>query len=332
MNAEANIPAAELKQRIMDSVAAHDRIVISRHIRPDGDAVGATLGLKGLLSASFPEKDIRVISEDHSEELAFLGAEDAQAEDAFYRDALVIVCDTGDRTRISNRKYALAQEIVKIDHHLGSDPYGTLNWAEPERSSVCEMIADLYASFRDRLVLTREAAKLIYAGMVTDSGRFSYDGTTGETLRLAAILLDTGFDLDTLMAQLYLDDYRFLKFTAYVYENMQRTENGVTYLFVDRAMQERFGLSLEQASDSVALLKRVRGGIVWLAFIEYPDSIRVRLRSRYVTVSELAERYRGGGHAKAAGATVYSREEMDALLKEADGIARAYKTDHPDCI
>ena len=73
-------------------------------------------------------------------------------------------------------------------------------------------------------------------------------------------------------------------------------------------------------------METIKKSLIWIAFIDSGDgSIRVRLRSRFVTVSELAERYNGGGHACAAGATVYSKAEMKKLLREADALLKAYK-------
>ena len=109
---------------------------------------------------------------------------------------------------------------------------------------------------------------------------------------------------------------------------MQVTENGVAYIFVDKQMQEEFGLSQEQASACVGTLDSIRGCICWAAFIENNDdlgTIRVRLRSRFVHINSVAEHYRGGGHACASGATVYGQEEMDALLREADALVKDYK-------
>ncbi len=110
---------------------------------------------------------------------------------------------------------------------------------------------------------------------------------------------------------------------------MQITESGVVYIYVDRALQERFGLSQEDASASVSYMDSIKDSLIWIAFIENDDgSTRVRLRSRFVTVSEIAERYSGGGHACAAGATVYSREEADALISECDARLAEYKRTH----
>ena len=79
-------------------------------------------------------------------------------------------------------------------------------------------------------------------------------------------------------------------------------------------------------SASVSYMDSIKDSLIWLAFIENDDnSTRVRLRSRFVTVNQIAERYRGGGHACAAGATVYSREEMEALIAEADACLKDFK-------
>jgi phosphoesterase RecJ-like protein len=145
------------------------------------------------------------------------------------------------------------------------------------------------------------------------------------------VLLDVGVDTDTLYARLYLEAYGYLKFKAQVYERMQITENGVAYLFVDKAMQEEFNLNQEQASACVGNLDSIRDVICWMVFIESNDgsgSIRVRLRSRFVTINQIAEKYHGGGHACASGATVYSVEEMQALLADADAHVKQYKETH----
>ena len=108
---------------------------------------------------------------------------------------------------------------------------------------------------------------------------------------------------------------------------MKKTENGVVYIYVDKAMQKKFGLTSEQASASVSFMESIKGSLIWVAFIENPDgkTIRVRLRSRFVTISEIAERYRGGGHACAAGATLHAKKEMKLLLGECDARLKEYK-------
>lgn len=314
---------------VLDKIKAYDRIFIFRHYRPDGDAIGSTKGLCAMLRLTYPEKDIRLQNADFSEYLSFLGPEDPIAPDEEYASALGIVVDTATPDRISNQKYALCKELIKIDHHIPVNSYAPTEWVEEERSSACEMIAAFYDAFSDELSMSSEAATYIYTGMVTDSGRFRFRSVSGNTMRLGGLMLEQGIDTDVLYANLYLREFHSFKFEAYVYKKMRITENGVASLYVSTAMQEEFGLSSEDASASVSYMDSIKGALIWLAFIENGDgSIRVRLRSRFVTISELAQKYGGGGHACAAGATVHSRREANALIREADALLKAYKESH----
>lgn len=316
-------------QTILDKIKEYSRIIIFRHKRPDGDAVGSTLGLQGILRLTYPEKEIIVNNCDYSDYVDFLGCEDDPLPDEFYREALGIIIDTANTDRISNPRFALCRELCKIDHHIPVQSYAAYEWVEEHRSSSCEMIAAFYDAFRHELKMDRESATRIYAGMVTDSGRFRFRSVSGETLRLAGMLLDEGVDTDQLYANLYMKDFHALKFQAYVYAHMKMTEHGVAYIYVDRKTQEKFGLTFEEACVSVSYMDSIRGSLIWIAFIESEDgSIRVRLRSRFVTINEVAEKYNGGGHDCASGATVHSRKEMKALLADADLRLAEYKESH----
>ena len=110
-----NITAA---RQVLDTIKEYDRIIIFRHFRPDGDAVGSTKGLKRILQLSFPEKEIVLQNCDFSDYLSFLGGEEALKDDEFYADALGIVIDTATAERISNKKFSLCKKLIKIDHHI----------------------------------------------------------------------------------------------------------------------------------------------------------------------------------------------------------------------
>ena len=318
----------QIKKNIFDKIKKYERILIFRHVRPDGDCVGATKGLREILRLSFPEKEVLMIANDIPQYLEFMGTDDEDIADELYAQSLGIVLDTASESRIANGKYKLCKELIKIDHHIDIEHYGDISWVEEERSSACEMVVDFYNTFRDELKINSDAATHLYTGMVTDSGRFKYSGVDGDTMRNAGILLDVGVDTDILFARLYLEAFEYLKFKAHIYEKMQITENGVAYIYIDKEMQERFGLTLESASACVGCLDSIRGCICWIAFIENGDaenSIRVRLRSRFVHINGVAEKYRGGGHACASGATVYGKDEVEALLKDADSAVKEYK-------
>ena len=312
--------------KILNKIKEYDKIIIFRHFRPDGDAIGSTKGLARILQLTYPEKKIYLQNADYSNYLAFLGEEDEQLPDEEYTDALGIVLDTATQERISNKKFSLCKELIKIDHHIPIQDYGVCQWVEESRSSLCEMIAYFYETFQNELKIDKEAATYIYTGMVTDSGRFRFREVSGDTLRLAGLMLDQGVDLDYVYSNLYLRDFKSFKFESYAHKKMKISENGVVSLFVTKAMKKKFKLSNEDASASVSYMEGIKDSLIWIAFIQTDDgAIRVRLRSRYVTVSELAEKYNGGGHACAAGATVYSKKEMKQLLAEADALLKEYK-------
>ncbi len=317
---------ADKKNAILEKIRQYDKIVIARHERPDGDAIGSSHGLAEILRLSFPDKKIIVSNQDCSEYLAFLETEETDPDSVDYSDALGIVTDTANMERCANKRITEAKELIKIDHHIDIAPFGNIGWVEDDRSSVCEMVASFMYTFRDVLECNLRAATLLYMGMVTDSGRFKYKETKGDTLRLAGYLMDMGIDTETLHANLELETFEFFKFKAFIYEKMKITENGVAYLYVDKAMQQRFHLTREQASNSVDFMNKIRGSLIWIAFIDNPDgSIRVRLRSRFITVNTLANQYGGGGHANASGATVHSIDEMNALVNDADNMLKDYK-------
>lgn len=318
----------EIMEKILQKIKEYDKILIFRHFRPDGDAVGSTKGLQEILRLTYPKKEIYLANNDFAKYLEFLGPEDEPVPLEWYSDALGIVLDTATTSRISNPNFSLCKEIIKIDHHIDNNPYGDYSWVEEHRSAACELVVKFYDTFKGELKINKQAATYLYTGMVTDSGRFRFDGVGGDTLRYAAILLDQGINTEWLFANLYLVDHEILKFKAFVYNHMQVTENGVAYLFVDKAMQEEFSLSLESASAAITYMEGIKGCLSWLIFIETGDeegSIRVRLRSRFVPINTIAENYHGGGHAYASGATVYNVEEMHALIKDTDALLKEFK-------
>ncbi len=318
-----------IKREILDKIKEYDSIVIGRHIRPDGDAIGSSRGLKRIIELTYPEKKVYLSNTDTSDYLSFLGSEDPPVSNETIRSSLAILLDTATADRLSNPRLLNAAELIKIDHHIKCEDFKGTEWIEDYRSSVSEMIADFYETFRDELKLDATGARCIYTGIVTDSGRFSYSSTSPETLRLAALMLSFGFDIEELQAHLDLKEYSFYRFRTALFHRIKRTSSGLLWVYVDEEFQKKWKLTRENASESVSFLSGVKGSICWLAFIDNGDgTIRVRLRSRFMTVNELASRYHGGGHDRASGATCYSKDEMMALVEEADKAVMEYKANN----
>lgn len=323
----------EIKDNIFKKIKEADNIIIARHFRPDGDAIGSSRGLARILELTYPEKTIKFCNKDNSDFLAFLGEEKEEVSDEFISSSLAIILDTATKDRLSDQRALNAKYVIKIDHHLEVDRYGDLSWVESNRSSCSELIANFYQTYRDELKIDKYAATCIYTGMNTDSGRFCFSSTTGETLRLAGLMLDQGVDIEKLQANLDLRELKVYKFQADVFEKIKVTDSGFAYLYLDQEMQKKWNLTREEASDSVSLMSSIKGSIAWAAFIENPDkTIRVRLRSRFMSINKIAELYHGGGHEKASGATCYSHEEMESLIKDLSKAVSDYKETHTDWI
>ena len=114
------------KQAILEKIKEYDKILLFRHFRPDGDAVGSTKGLQAIIKLNFPEKTVLLQNCDFSDYMAFLGPEDALLPEEEYKDALGIVIDTGTAKRASNQNFKLCKEVIKIDHHIPLESYGDL--------------------------------------------------------------------------------------------------------------------------------------------------------------------------------------------------------------
>ena len=322
---------SEIKKQILQKIKEYPLILIFRHFRPDGDAVGASKGLQEILRCSFPEKEIYLVNDDFTKYMEFLGPEDSPVSEDRFAEALGIVLDTASLKRSSNTNYKLCKELIKIDHHIDQTPYGDYSWVDPTRTSVSEMIVQFYDAFRDELKLNSKAATYLYTGIVTDSGRFRYAGVDGDTLRHAALLLDQGIRTEWIYTNLYLEDYSIFAYKAYVYRHIFLTPNGVAYLYVDKAIQKKYGLTPEDAGLAASYMETIKGCLAWIVFIETDTErkdIRVRMRSRFVPINQIAEKFRGGGHAHASGATIYTRAEKRALLKATDQLVQEYKATH----
>jgi len=173
-----------VQTEILNLIKQAKTIIIQRHQRPDPDAIGSQLGLAEIIQASFPDKKVLAPGKQYHG-FDWLGQMDVVTE-ADYQDALVMVLDTANQPRIDGEFYQAGSALVKIDHHPNDDAFGDPQWVDVEASSTSELIYQFYAAFKSELTLTADAAKLLYAGIVGDTGRFLYDATKPSTLRAAA--------------------------------------------------------------------------------------------------------------------------------------------------
>lgn len=297
---------------ILQEIKQFDTIIIHGHKRPDGDCYGGQYGLKGILKAAFPQKNIYVVGEE-SDYVKYVGTPDVITDDV-YKDALSIVVDTATKDRISDTRYTLGKKVIKIDHHIDVDAYGDMNWVDTSYPAVSEMITDF--ALQHKLEIPLESAIALYTGLITDTGRFRYRGVSKRTHTLAGLLIEAGVDVEFIDSKLSKETLKTVALKGYVYSNFTTVEGGFIYLKMPRAVIEEYGVTDEEAASVVNLIGGLDGYPVWALMIEYENEIRIRLRSSGPTINTLAEKYEGGGHAKASGARLPSWEHVDQFSKD----------------
>lgn len=318
----------QIKKEIFKKIEEYEKIIIVRHVSPDGDCIGSSLGLRDILKESYPNKSVYSFGKNKADYLDFMGKEDECTDINIYKGALIIAVDTANKGRIDDDYYNLGKEIIKIDHHLNVEEYGCINYVRDDYPAACCIIVDIYETFKDRLKMPKSAANALFIGTVTDSGRFKFSMNSA-SMRLVANLLEYDLDLEKIYANLYIKEANLLHLQGEVYNNFKTTENGVSYIYITNEMREKYNLSYEDASSLVNALDSIKGSLIWIAFIDREDStIRVRLRSRFVEVVEIGQKYGGGGHPHACGANVKDVKEMNELIEYADIVLKEYKATH----
>ncbi|MBD8068962.1 DHH family phosphoesterase [Bacillus sp. PS06] len=304
-----------MKEQIINTIKEYDTIIIHRHVRPDPDAYGSQCGLAELLKASFPDKTIYVVGKSEPS-LEFLYKLDTISDET-YNGALAIICDTANQERICDDRYKLADKMIKIDHHPNEDPYGDLVWVDTSSSSTSELIYELYLHGKSAgLRLTKEAARLIYAGIIGDTGRFLFPSTNPRTFTYAGELVSYGFSFSDIYENLYNTKESVSRLSGYVLQHFEVTTEGVAFMKISKEILKQYHVNASDASQLVRILGNIEGIKAWVFFVEEEDQIRVRLRSKGPTINQIAQKYGGGGHPLAAGASIYSWDEVDPLVED----------------
>jgi bifunctional oligoribonuclease and PAP phosphatase NrnA len=320
-NKKSTTKEIPMKEQILDLIKQYETIIVHRHVRPDPDAYGSQGGLVEMLKTSFPDKKIYAVGKEE-ESLHYLKRLDV-IEDHVFEGALIIVCDTANEERICDSRYKLGDKLVKIDHHPNEDAYGDYLWIDTSASSVSEMIYEFYLFGKDKgLTLSDEGARLLFAGIVGDTGRFLYPSTTQNTFDIAGELIRFDFDRNELFNKMYEIDANVIKLHGYVLQNFEMDGDGCASMIMTKEILEQHQVIPSDASLLVSTLGNVKGIKAWVFFIEESDQIRVRLRSKGPVINTIAKKYNGGGHPLAAGASIYSWEEKEEVMKDLREVCR----------
>ena len=188
-------------EALLRAIEAHHTIIIHRHTRPDGDALGSQIGLKQLLLHNYPAKQVFAVG-DGAGYLSFMdGSTMDEVNDEQYAEALAIVLDTSSPALVSDTRYQSAHQTARMDHHIYQGKFTDIEITDDSYESCCGLITQF--AVECGLKLNGASAKALYTGMVTDSGRFRYDATSARTFRLAAVLRQEDFSSSAIYRSLY---------------------------------------------------------------------------------------------------------------------------------
>ncbi len=290
---------------LLKALKAAKNVVILPHKSADGDALASSAALGKLLETYNIPYTIYT-EEPPREDLLFLGdvfTVYAGEEKAF--DTAVAV-DSGDIFRLGNRAPLFASARVKlvIDHHMTNEGFGDVAVIDPSAAATAELVAAL---FEEAGVSYEKAATILYTGLVTDTGGFRYSNTTAQTHRLAADLLEAGAESAKVCHNVFeQNSIEKIRLEAAVMSRAAILHDGKTAIAaLSEAEIAAFGAKDEDTANLSGLLRAVRGVETGVLLREKDGEIKISMRTnQYIDAAAFCKTLGGGGHARAAGATV----------------------------
>lgn len=294
-------------KRISSELKEAKTIAIGGHVRPDGDCVCSVMALCRYLKKELPQTEIDVYLEEPPAQFQVLdGIEEIKSEfntDQIYDVFIAVDCNDerlGDALPIFRR----ARKRINIDHHISNMGSGDINIVEPERSSTAELLYDLM----EPELVDEETAKAIYIGIAHDTGVFRYSNTSPHTMQIAADLLKFGFDFSALIEETYYEKTYFQTqiMGRAILGSVRFMDDRCIVSMVSRRMMEFYCVTPKDLDGIVNQLQGVKGVdcaifMYEIGTLEYKVSMR---SNGLVDVSQVAVKFGGGGHVRAAGCTM----------------------------
>jgi len=295
---------------VVEELRRAEKILITTHVSPDGDAIGSMLAACHLLTA-LGKTDVTCACDDPVPPLFrwLPGADAVRSPDGLAGPyELAVILDVSRRDRIGrvSDHIGAGTRVMVVDHHLDDSPCGDLNFIDSSYGAIGEIVTELFEI--SGAPLSREAAQCAYVAVATDTGSFRFSSTNARSHRVAARLLETGIDVAEISSRIF-DAMSLAKFRlmSRVLARVQFTCGGrVAFSEVTAREMQELSASGEDLDGLVNFARNIDGVEVAMLFKETgPSTTKVSLRSRRTFNSALfLQRFGGGGHAGAAGATI----------------------------
>lgn len=327
MNEAHRIPGQYINPTLVEQAMAlilpAERIALIAHENPDGDCIGSALGLAHILR-EVGKTCVPACADAAPRMLAFLPGIEMLRDTLDDEDFdLVIALDAGELARFGSlyerhRAFLDSATILNIDHHISSSGCGRVNIVDP----IAAATAELLVLFQQQagLPLNRDAALCLLTGLITDTHSFQYTNTTARTMEVAAALLRAGAIPETVVKPVYRTrSLALMRFQAIVIDNAHTSCNGrLIWSQATAATLAASGAQAEMDDNFAGMLRDIEGVQIAAFFKSYDEPAITRLSLRCAapySAAAICQRFGGGGHERAAGATLHMPiEEATAVV------------------
>ncbi|SES68554.1 phosphoesterase RecJ domain-containing protein [Natronincola peptidivorans] len=307
-------------------VEKNNTIAVISHVEPDGDSLGSLLGL-GLALKKICGSVYIFINDDFPQKYKFLpGYKYITTYDNSHNMDFdfCFVLDCGDLQRLGYSQSILSrsQNTVNVDHHISNTEFGSINILQSDASSTCEIIYDLLEDFQ--LQLDVDIATCLYIGLATDTGNFVYDNTTAKTFRVAADLMNYNINLNDISYNLYQNkSINNIRFLGHILKHMEISSNGkIAMIMITNNLLEEYNVTINEIDSVINYARDIKGVEIAVMLKEIEgNQVKAGFRSKQeANVSTLAQKFGGGGHKKASGATIKgnvkeAREKIEKQIR-----------------
>lgn len=295
-------------KKILEEVKEAKTIGISGHIRPDGDCVGACMGMYLYLKKELKDACITVFLEKPSEVFDCISGVDtikqADEKDSTVYDVFIALDCAKDRLGSAEPLFDRAVKKINIDHHISNTGCGDVNYIRADASSASELVYELLEEEK----LDAEIAKALYIGIIHDTGVFQYSNTSPSTLQAAARLITFGFDFPKIIESTFYEK-TFVQnqiMGRALLESILLMDGKCIAAVISKKMMEFYGVGGKDLDGIINQLRNTRG-VDCAIFLYELDTLTYKVSMRSaggVDVAKIAQLFGGGGHVRAAGCTM----------------------------
>ncbi len=310
-------------RNIIEAIRNSKSVAILPHINSDGDAIGSCQAMAAVLRA-MDKKAVIYAEEAVESRLGFIADGITVYDGSAEACDTCIVLDCGDELRLGERKVIsdAAATVVNIDHHKTNTGFGDVNLVKADAAATGEILTELFMEMQ--IEFTKEIAAYLYAAICSDTGSFAYSNVSPKTFRLAAFLLESGINHSEINRLLFdCTDLEQELLKAELTGRIRSYYDGrLRVVSADSELAQKYGIDEKEIQDIVNIPRRIRGTEIAVSLKLSDGKIRASLRSNGdYDVSEVAVKFGGGGHAKAAGCTLFgdSLESAEKTVVEAFG-------------